>query len=140
MMQAALDGTPPPPLWDPDPLGGTSPINRVYKARDRWFSVCCAAEPFWVKLALAIDRIDLLSDERFAGAPWGIAPEANRNLLREILQEEFSKRPLDEWLAILDEADVPCYPVQTRSDALTDPQILHEGIIAEIAARVANRQ
>ena len=44
--------------------------------------------------------------------------------LQEALQEEFLNRTTGEWLERLTEADVPCGPVNTLEEALTDPQVM----------------
>jgi crotonobetainyl-CoA:carnitine CoA-transferase CaiB-like acyl-CoA transferase len=41
-------------------------------------------------------------------------------------------RPTQEWLARLAAYDVPCAPVLRREDVLTDPQVVHNGLIETI--------
>src|SRR4029077_18675192 len=55
-----------------DPLGPI-PCYRLFEAADgRYLFIACGNPTFFNKLALVLDRTDLLSDERFEGAPWGI--------------------------------------------------------------------
>ena len=60
-----------------DPLGPI-PCYRLFRAADgRYLFVACGNVTFWNKLALAIERPELVSDPRFEGAPWGVPSRAS---------------------------------------------------------------
>ena len=105
-----------------DPLGPI-PCYRLFRAADgEYFFVACGNITFWNKLALAIERPELVSDPRFENAPWGV-PSQHRQALKDLLQEIFATRPREEWLRILRENDIPCAPVLSRTDFINHPQV-----------------
>jgi crotonobetainyl-CoA:carnitine CoA-transferase CaiB-like acyl-CoA transferase len=105
-----------------DPLGPI-PCYRLFRAADgEYLFVACGNVTFWNKLALALDRPELVSDARFEGAPWGV-PSAHRQALKDLLQEIFAARPRAEWLRILGDNDIPCAPVLSRTDFINHPQV-----------------
>ena len=73
----------------------------------------------WAVLCDLIERIDLKDDPRFASNGDRVA---NRDELAEILNEIFSKRDADDWLAGLMKAGLPCGPINTVKDVFEHPQ------------------
>ncbi|HEX2172883.1 MAG TPA: CoA transferase, partial [Dehalococcoidia bacterium] len=111
---------------------GSNPLYRLYRcADDRWIFVACGNPGFVLKLGFAIGADDLLTRPEYAGCPWGIAPEHQATVF-EHLSATFATRAQADWLRILDEADVPCAPVQTALDYFRDPQARHNGAIVDI--------
>ncbi len=105
-----------------DPLGPI-PCYRLFRAADdEYLFVACGNVTFWNKLALAIERPELVSDPRFEGAPWGV-PSPHRQALKDLLQEIIAARPREEWLRILRENDIPCAPVLARTEFINHPQV-----------------
>ena len=105
-----------------DPLGPI-PCYRLFRAADgEYLFVACGNVTFWNKLALAIERPELVSDARFEGAPWGV-PSAHRQALKDLLQGIFATRPREEWIRILRENDIPCAPVLSRMEFIDHPQV-----------------
>ncbi len=105
-----------------DPLGPI-PCYRLFRAADgEYLFVACGNVTFWNKLALAIERPELVSDPRFEGAPWGV-PSQHRQALKDLLQEIIAARPRAEWIRILRDNDIPCAPVLARADFINDPQV-----------------
>ena len=75
-----------------DPLGPI-PCYRLFRAADgEYLFVACGNVTFWNKLALAIERPELVSDPRFEGAPWGV-PSAHRQALKDLLAGESFATP-----------------------------------------------
>jgi len=56
----------------------------------------------------------------------------NRGHLIPFLEDEFRKRPRDEWLDKLREVGFPCAPVYTLDEMFGDPQISHRGMVLEM--------
>ena len=48
-----------------------------------------------------------------------------------MMAEVLRTRSSEEWLAQLDREQVPCAPIQTREDLLTDPQVAANELIVE---------
>lgn len=71
---------------------------------------------FWLNLTAGIDRIDLRADSRFATADDRIK---NYPQLYEELKRSFAEKPIEEWLPILEKADVAHEPVLSVDEALS---------------------
>ena len=56
----------------------------------------------------------------------------NREKLVPYLQEFFLKRPVDDWVADLQAANVPCGPINNLADVFSDPQLLHRQMYLEM--------
>ena len=41
-------------------------------------------------------------------------------------------RPRDEWVRVLNEAAVPCAPINSLDEVFSDPQVLHRGMVVDV--------
>ena len=100
-----------------------SPTITSFKSGDgRWvWMLGVEAERHWPRLCQAFDLALLASDPRFATVT---ARAANCRELMRILDEQFLKRPLAEWLPRFDAADLWWAPVNTPADVVQDPQAI----------------
>ena len=98
-----------------------NPIVNSYKTKDgRWlFLNMLQPDRFWPDLCRRLGRADLIEDERFAT---GMARFMNRVDCVRILDEVFASRTLDEWRALLAEAEGVWSPMQTAIELHDDPQ------------------
>lgn len=94
-----------------------------------WIVVACPKEHFWHSLCTALERPDLLADERFTDFA---ARLHHREELISLLTDELARRPAVEWLEILTAAGVPCAPVNDVAAALADPQAVARDTLVEI--------
>ena len=90
---------------------------QVFPAADGWLVVGCAKEKFWQRLVRVLERPDLAADERFTTFADRLA---HRDELEGILDKEFRARTVEQWLADLRAASVPCGPINTVEQALSD--------------------
>lgn len=102
---------------------------QTFATADGWIVVACAKQKFWEQLCRAIDREDLLADERFANFE---RRNRSRDELLPILRREFKARTEAEWLELLSQAGVPHGPVNDVHAALADRQTAARGAIVEI--------
>ena len=63
----------------------------------------------------------------------------NRGTLIPLLQEEFRKRPRDEWLEAFRGIGFPGAPVYSMDEIFTDEQVLHRGMVVEMDHPEAGR-
>src|SRR5258708_4191499 len=114
----AMGGHPRPPA--PRDMCPT-PLFNSYRAGDgRWFFlVGVEASRHLPKVLRAIERPDLLTDERFQG---GRQISKNRREFIALLDEAFASKPLAEWIETFNEHDVWWAPVQSPADVVHDPQ------------------
>jgi crotonobetainyl-CoA:carnitine CoA-transferase CaiB-like acyl-CoA transferase len=102
---------------------------QTFATADGWVVVACAKQKFWEQLCRAIDREDLLADDRFADFE---RRDRHRDELLPILRSEFIARTEAEWLELLSGAGVPHGRVNDVHAALADPQAAARGAIVEI--------
>jgi len=100
----------------------------VFKTADGYITVATVSDSEWQGLTRALERPDWLEDPRFT-TPAGRVKYADARL--EITAEVLKTRTSAEWLARLDAEQVPCAPVLSRKDLLTDPQIAANKLIVE---------
>ena len=91
----------------------------VFQARDRWFTLGAASPKQWEMLCEVIGAPELKSDPRFVTNKDRVA---NHATLAKILNDAFEKCDAHEWLAKLQEADIPSGPINTIPDVFTHPQ------------------
>jgi crotonobetainyl-CoA:carnitine CoA-transferase CaiB-like acyl-CoA transferase len=121
-----LDGSVPGPQGS----GGHSPTYGAFRCSDDRYVIIAAIDQVpWSKLCDALRRPDLFDDERFATSH---LRASNGDVLTDVLQSEFSKLPAAEWDERLYAADLAYARVNRLDEALTDPQVIHRGMIAEV--------
>ena len=104
---------------------------RPFRAGDgRYIIVGVGSEAIWKRFCQAVGLEHLLDDPRFATNPDRLQ---HRQELYAILEPHFETRAADEWLQVLQEANVPCAPIYHLDEALNDPHILARGMIVEQA-------
>ncbi len=91
-----------------------------FPTADGWIVAGGSKPKFWERHAQALGRPDLLSDPRFSTFDSRLT---NSAALIPMLDAEFTKQTTSYWLRVLEEADVPCAPVNTIADALVDEQV-----------------
>ena len=77
---------------------------------------------FFEAMAAALERPDLVKDERFATRDLRIR---NYGELSRVLAEIVETKPRGHWMNVLERNDVPFAPVQSLQDVLDDPQVRH---------------
>jgi crotonobetainyl-CoA:carnitine CoA-transferase CaiB-like acyl-CoA transferase len=112
--------------------GSAHPLMAPYQsfeAQDGWIVVGGANQRNWLRTLEAIGAPELADDPRFRENAGRMAH------LRE-LEAEFAKRlrtkPAEHWLRVLEEKGVPCGPVNTMLQALSDPQTLARDMVVEV--------
>ena len=102
---------------------------QTFHASDRPLALAVGNDSQFANLCKAVRRPELAKDERFTTNPDRVA---NRDELVAILQEEFRKKTVDEWVEEIREAGVPCGPVNTLADVFSDEHVLSSGILREV--------
>jgi formyl-CoA transferase len=100
-----------------------------FKTADGYLVVGVASEGIWKRFCQAIGRGELIDDPRFAKNSDRVG---NRAELIGILSEIFLSRESKTWMKILNEAEVPCAPVQTIDQVFSDPQVLEREMLTEV--------
>ena len=77
----------------------------------------------------ALNMQELLEEERFADNRRRMA---NREPLRELLNQVISQRSVEEWIAHFNEAGVPCGRVQDLRETFEDPQVVAQQMMLQL--------
>jgi formyl-CoA transferase len=106
----------------PSRLGNAHP-NLVpydaFSARDGWFVIGVANEKQWGVLCDVLARPDMKTDSRFATNKDRVT---NRNVLVTELNQIFSGRDVNDWLAELAKAGLPCGRINSVPEVFAHPQ------------------
>ncbi len=104
---------------------------QLFKTEDGWIFLMCMTQKFWELLATLIESPELIDDPRFVSM-------ANRAENREALTQELDailcKHTTQHWFALL-QTHIPVAPVNTLSEALTNPFVQANGMRQQLKHR-----
>ncbi|HXZ37754.1 MAG TPA: CoA transferase, partial [Thermodesulfobacteriota bacterium] len=113
----------------PIPTGNASPFAYpvdIFPSADGYVSISAFNDKFWRNLCRALNLDSLAGDPRFNTPGKRLS---NREELGSLLSKVLATRKTQEWLEILEEADVPCGPVHDYDTIFSDPQVLHNQLV-----------
>ena len=116
----------------PSPQGG-GPFYSVFECADgEWLQIGCIHSGF-VDLASAVIGVAgaIASNPEFGDGRWPATEDARKRLF-DMVADEIRTRPSDEWIKELWAADVPCDLTRSAQHALSDPQIIHDGLVHSV--------
>ncbi|BCW88772.1 Acetyl-CoA:oxalate CoA-transferase [Alphaproteobacteria bacterium SO-S41] len=116
----------------PGPIGARHPAIApfgMFHTRDGYIAVAAGNNPLFRKLCATIDAAHLIDDPRYATPPSRMDHVA---ALTADLNAAFGKRDRAEWCALLDEAGIPCGPINDVADIMADPQIAARNMIISV--------
>lgn len=94
----------------------------LFHGNDGAFNIGVSGDGQWKKFCEALDKVEWMSDERFATVA---ARRQHRQELNALIQEKFSGERVEYWVNLLNEFGVPSGPVYTVPQMFEDPQIQH---------------
>ncbi|MGH2631930.1 MAG: CoA transferase, partial [Tepidiformaceae bacterium] len=96
---------------------GGVPNYRLYQGSDgQWLFLGTLTPPFFLKALEAMDLMELIVLEGVNGEFTKLLQPPMNAVAIERLNERFAEKSRDEWLRILNAADVPCGPAGRRED------------------------
>ena len=112
---------------------GGGPFYSVFECADgEWIQLGCIHSGFVDIAAAALGVAEFIaSNPEMGDGRWPRDEDARRRLFDKVA-ERIRTRSADEWIAELQAADVPCDRAQTAREAMSDPQILHNGLVREL--------
>ena len=111
-----------------EPLGSAHRVSAPYQAlktKDGYLNVAAPNQSNWERLCDAIERNDLKENKNFID---------NTNRMKNIkdleieLEKTFMKKNRNQWIEILDNAGVPCGPINKIDEVWEDPQIIYRNM------------
>lgn len=121
----------------PGPTGSRHPSIAPFAAfatQDSHIIITIGNEALFGKLAEALGRPELGGDERFSSNDLRCQ---NITALEEIMLGILAGKTTAEWITLLEDAGVPCAPINTVADLFDDPQIAARNMIVEMDDPVA---
>jgi crotonobetainyl-CoA:carnitine CoA-transferase CaiB-like acyl-CoA transferase len=116
----------------PGRMGTKDPVlapYQTFETANGFLNVACLTPKLWRAFCEAVDREDLLNDERF---------ETNANRVEHMTELEAEiestmiEHSTDRWMSILVDAGVPAAPVQDIESALSNEQVKARNMIDQM--------
>ncbi|MCP5029700.1 MAG: hypothetical protein GY929_25800 [Actinomycetia bacterium] len=115
----------------PTPLG-LNQTYRCYQASDGWLCVTCTNPDFYARFCLSLGLEELVVDERFRYAPWGVSLR-DQPIQEAAISPRIASRTVAEWMAVFEEFDVPAQPVQSLEEFLASDIVGRNGLLIPAA-------
>jgi crotonobetainyl-CoA:carnitine CoA-transferase CaiB-like acyl-CoA transferase len=106
-----------------------TPHRRPYATADGFICVLPYNNRHWQRFFALIGRPELASDERFAQQA---ARSKHIDALYAMVAESMKMRSTAEWRTLLEEADIPCGPMNVPEDLFNDPHLQAVGMFPVI--------
>ncbi len=116
---------------DPFPIGNSHFVHVPYNTfttSDGFIVIAVITDNFWQNLKPVVGCKEF-DDAKYDNQPgrW-----ADRNMIEAKLNEVLCTNTSAYWLEQLEAQRIPCAPVNTFSQALSDPQVLHRQMVVEL--------
>ncbi len=89
-------------------------------AKDGTFMLAVGNDIQFERCCRVVGKSELVNDKRFKT---NNKRSRNRNLLIDKLNKQFATHPVQHWLTLLTEAEVPCGPINNLKQAFEHPQV-----------------
>jgi crotonobetainyl-CoA:carnitine CoA-transferase CaiB-like acyl-CoA transferase len=116
----------------PEPMGdqnATAAPSGTFNAADGPINIAANRQEQFEVLCRLLDRVDLITDERFAGRE---ARKANRAALNHEINKALRRRPALEWEETLSRAGVPAARILTVPQAVELEQLRVRGFFTDL--------
>ncbi len=116
----------------PSRLGSAHPSvapYQAFKTQDGYLVVAIGHDRAWATFCSALQRTDLVEDQRFRTNPLRVQ---NREALVEELESTLTTRTTAEWLDILTPLGIPCAPINTVDRVLSSRQAADLGMVPSL--------
>ncbi len=110
------------------PMDLSAAYSEPMPTRDGVMVAAVISDAEWRGFCHAAERPDLLESEQYATLADRTANFAD---LMDLIRGITTGGTTAEWLERLDAHDVPCAPINSLTDVLTDPQIVTNGMVVE---------
>lgn len=116
----------------PKRIGTRHPVHTPFQAfptKDGFIVLAAALEQWWQKLCQVLNRPDLLKDDRFKDDE---SRTKNHAQLEVLLSEVTRGRTTANWVATMEQNDIPCGPVNTVAQVASDPHTVARNMIIQV--------
>jgi len=109
----------------------------VFETADGHINIAVTGRKIWERFCRAIEAEELIDDPDYADAA---ARSRNRDALGARITERLRARASAAWIARLNEAGVPCGPINDIAQVFADPQVAHLGIAQPVHSAALGRE
>lgn len=100
----------------------------IFETKDGYITCGAVSDSEWEGMCAALEQPDWRNDERF-NTPMGRIRNAKERI--DGMGDVLKTRTSADWLARLDEHQVPCAPVLSRPEVIKQPQIQQNDLLSE---------
>jgi CoA:oxalate CoA-transferase len=121
----------------PGPLGARHPSIApfgMFRARDGYMAIAAGNDTLFDTLCKTIGAADLTVDPRFASNQLRVENVAELTIAIDAC---LARGDRDSWFSALEQAGIPCGPINSVADIMADPQIAARNMIVTIEDPVA---
>lgn len=102
---------------------------KAFRARDGWLVIAAGYQNLFASLVRILGREDLLADPRYASTADRVV---HRDALYAALDAEVARHDAADLMGRLDEAKVPCAPVNDLAQVMAHRQVRHRCMVREV--------
>jgi len=121
----------------PKPIGNRHPSIAPFcsvETADGFINIACGNDELWRRFCRIVGLDRLADDPRFLTNADRVK---NFSELEPLINEATRKRASAEWLKLLEEAKVPCGPINDIASVVKDPQVAAREMLVEVLHPVA---
>ena len=116
---------------NPEPIGNAHFVHVPYNSfttKDGFVVIAVITDAFWQGLLNIVD-VDNLRKEEFQSSTGRLQ---NQKFIESELNKKLSTETSEHWINALNSAKVPCAPINSFSQALSDEQVIHRNMVVEV--------
>ena len=116
---------------NPEPIGNAHFVHVPYNSfttQNGFVVIAVITDAFWQELLNIVD-IDNLRKEEFKSSTGRLK---NQKFIESELNKKLSTETSEHWINALNSAKVPCAPINSFSQALSDEQVIHRNMVVEV--------
>lgn len=103
--------------------------RKPYRTRDGYMAIMPYTTDQWRRFLGCVGRSDLMNED-WVSDP--VKRSANVDRLYQIIADAAPSRTTAEWVAVLDQADIPCGPANSFEDLLSHPHLSAVGLFESV--------
>lgn len=103
----------------------TSIPTGVFKTSDGHINIATTGEAIWVRLCNVLDAPEMADKPEFNTGP---KRSENRDAVNDKINSLTKDKTSAEWIALMNEAGVPCGPIYSIDQVFADEQVKHIGM------------
>ena len=116
-------------------LSSSAPFG-AYNARDGYVVICTITDDQWRKVLQAMEREDLISEEKFSTRE---KRTKNMEEVDALVQDWLKDMAAEDAIAALKKFNVPCSPLPTFDEVANDPHLLSREMLVEVDQPVSGK-